>query len=190
MKFELVVIGASWGGVHALQTLFESLPSDFPAAIAVVKHRDRGQGEELMTALQRHSRLPVAEAEDKGSIRGGSICLAPPDYHLLIEPGRFALSIEAPLNHARPAVDILFQSAADSYGEKLIGVILTGLNDDGAQGLARIKKLGGLAVVQDPATAEKGMMPAAAIHATEVDAVLPLGEIGPYLAHCCIAASA
>src|SRR5438270_13747174 len=103
MTFDLVVIGASFGGVRALQTLFESLPGRFPAAIAVAKHRDTGQGERLVAALQKHSPLPVAEAEDKGEIHGGQIVIAPADYHLLVEPGQFALSTEDRVHHARPA---------------------------------------------------------------------------------------
>jgi two-component system chemotaxis response regulator CheB len=107
--------------------------------------------------------------------------VAPPDYHLLVEPGSFALSVDAPVQYARPSVDVLFESAADAYGAGTIGVLLTGANADGAAGLAAIKRAGGVAVVQDPRTAEAPQMPEAALRATPVDAVLAVSEIGPYI---------
>ena len=131
--------------------------------------------------LRLRTRLPVADVEDKAPIEPGRVYLAPPDYHLLIEPGYFSLSTEPHVHYARPSIDVLFESAADAYGDRVIGVILTGANADGAHGLARIKQLGGVAVVQDPRTAERPEMPGAALVATAADAVLPLVEIGPFV---------
>jgi two-component system chemotaxis response regulator CheB len=138
--------------------------------------------------LQRSSGLPVSEPDDKEPIARGRVYLAPRDYHLLIEGRHFALSTEAPVCYARPSIDVLFESAADAYGKDVIGVILTGKNRDGARGLAAIKKCGGLAVVEDPATAEAREMPEAALAATIVDRVLPLGGIALFLSSLCHAA--
>jgi two-component system chemotaxis response regulator CheB len=125
--------------------------------------------------------LPVSDADDKQPILPRHVYLAPPDYHLLIQRGWFSLSTEEHVHFARPSIDVLFESAADAYGEQVIGLILTGANQDGAAGLARIKERGGVAIVQDPSTAERGEMPDAALAATVADAVLPLEEIGPFL---------
>jgi two-component system chemotaxis response regulator CheB len=182
MKYELVVIGASWGGLHAVGMVLEGLGDTSSAAIVVVQHRGKGGGERLAPLLQRHTRLPVREAEDKDSLTPGSIYLAPPDYHTLIESDRtIALSTEAAVRHARPSIDVVFRSAAEAYRERCVGVVLTGSNDDGAEGLALIKKLGGVVVVQDPRTAERREMPSAALEATNADLVLPLEEIGVFL---------
>lgn len=178
----VVVIGASAGGLRAIQTLLGGLESDFPWPVVIVQHRARESDSGLCGFLQRSSRLRVSEPEDKEAIRTGRAYLAPRDYHLLVEAGHFALSTEAPLWHARPSIDVLFESAADSCGAGAIGVILTGANADGAAGLARIKASGGVAVVQDPATAESSEMPESAIAATVVDRVLPLPAISSYLA--------
>jgi two-component system chemotaxis response regulator CheB len=177
----IVVIGASLGGLHALQTILASLPAEFSLPIVIVQHREAGTYEILQEVLQRHSLLPVRDAEDQEAIKPGHVYLAPADYHLLLEPGYITLSTGEPVNYARPAVDVLFESAADSYGEQTVGVILTGLNHDGARGLAAIKQRGGLAIVQDPATAEAPDMPKAALVATPVDRILPLAAIGPFL---------
>jgi two-component system chemotaxis response regulator CheB len=177
----IIVIGASLGGLHALQTILAALPADFSPPIAIAQHRGSGTYELLPEIMQRYSLLPVQEAEDQEPIQPGHVYLAPADYHLLLEPGYFTLSTVGPVNYARPAVDVLFESAADSYGAQTVGVILTGLNNDGARGLAAIKRRGGLAVVQDPATAEAPDMPKAALAATPVDKILPLAAIGPFL---------
>jgi two-component system chemotaxis response regulator CheB len=177
----IVVVGVSLGGLHALQVILASLPGDFSPAVVIAQHREPGSSDMLQEILQRYSVLPVHEAEDKEAILPGHIYLAPADYHLLLEPGYFTLSTVEPVNYARPAIDVLFESAADSYGKEVVGVILTGMNNDGAQGMAAIKQRGGLAVVQDPATAEAPAMPEAALAQTRVDQVLPLTAIGPYL---------
>ena len=182
MSYELVVIGASWGGLHAVGTVLDGLGDTSSAAFVVAQHRGAGGGERLAPLLQRRTGLRVSEAEDKDPLTPGSVYLAPPDYHTLIEAdGTIALSTEEAVRHARPSIDVLFRSAAEAYRERCVGVVLTGANEDGADGLALIKSLGGVAVVQDPRTAERGEMPSAAIEATNADVVLPLEEIGLFL---------
>jgi two-component system chemotaxis response regulator CheB len=186
MTYEIVAVGASWGGLHAVETLLAGLPADFPPAIVIAQHRSAdATGGGLSGLLERHAGRPVREVADKDPIRPGAVYLAPADYHLLVEPGHFSLSVDERVQHARPSVDVLFESVADAYRERAVGIVLTGANRDGAEGLARIKRLGGVAIVQDPAEAEAGTMPAAALRATEADAVLPLGEIAPFLLGLC-----
>jgi len=175
------VIGASVGGLAAMQVILPALPEDLPVPLVFVQHRVKSGDSGLCKYLQQWSRLPIVEPEDKEGIRPRRVYLAPRDYHLLIERGSFALSTEAPVAYARPSIDALFESAADVYQESVIGVVLTGTGQDGARGLAKIKALGGLAVVEDPATAEARAMPEAAIAATRVDRILPLTEIAPFL---------
>ena len=181
MAYELVVIGASWGGLNALEIILKGLPENFSLAVAITQHRGRNTGSLLGELLQQHSLLPVLEVEDKNPIIPAHIYLAPSDYHLLVEPGHFALSTEAPVLYARPSINLLFESAADAYTHRVIGVILTGANRDGSQGLAAVKRRGGLAIVQDPTEAESSAMPTAAIAATQVDYILPVTEIASYL---------
>jgi two-component system chemotaxis response regulator CheB len=183
----VVVIGTSAGGLAALQVLLPGLPQDFPWPVILVQHRGREAGSGLCDFLQKSSGLPVLEPEDKETIAPGRVYLAPRDYHLLIEGRHFALSTDAPVCYARPSIDVLFESAADAYGKGVIGVILTGKNRDGARGLAAIKGGGGLAVIEDPATAESREMPEAALAATVADRVLPLAEIAPCLNDLCAA---
>jgi len=191
MSYDLVVIGASWGGLHAVRTVLQGLGDDSSAAIVVAQHRGASGGERLAPLLQSHTQLRVREAEDKDTLAPGSVFLAPPDYHTLIEAdGTIALSTEEHVRHARPSIDVLFRSAAEAYRERCVGVVLTGANDDGAEGLALIKELGGVAVVQDPRTAERREMPAAAIEAANADIVLPLEEIGLFLRGLLIAPNA
>ncbi|MBA2341382.1 MAG: chemotaxis protein CheB [Pyrinomonadaceae bacterium] len=182
---KLVVVGTSTGGLNALQALLPALPQKFSCAVVVVQHRGKEPGSRLREFLQRSSLLPISEPEDKEPILPGHVYLAPRDYHLLVEPGNFALSTEAPVYFARPSIDVLFESAADAYGENVVGVVLTGANGDGARGLARIKQAGGLTVVEEPTTAQAPEMPEAAIAATKVDRVLPLSEIGLFLNDLC-----
>lgn len=169
------------GGGHALQILLKGLPKTFPVPVIIAQHRGKETTPALSTILQDPCALPVCEPEDKEVIVGGRVYVAPADYHLLVEPGRLALSTEGPVNYARPSVDVLFESAAVAYGNRVVGVVLTGANQDGAQGAATIKARGGLVVVQDPATAERPEMPAAAIKAAPVDEILPLPEIAPFV---------
>jgi two-component system, chemotaxis family, protein-glutamate methylesterase/glutaminase len=182
VAFALVVVGASLGGLHALEILLAGLPAHFPLPVAIGQHRREDADDALCAALRRHSALPVGDAEDKEAIVPGRVYVAPAGYHLLVEEGRFALSTEAPVAYARPSIDVLFESAAEVYETGVIGVILTGASKDGSQGAARIKVRGGFVVVQDPRTAEGSVMPEAAIAATDVDRILPLAAIGPYVA--------
>lgn len=183
MGYELTVVGASLGGLNALTLILAGLPRHFPIAIAIAQHRHRFADGELITFLRRQTELPILEVEDKQRILAGQIYLAPADYHLLVEPGYFSLSTEAPVAHARPSIDVLFETAADAYVERLIGLILTGASADGAQGLARVQARGGLAIIQDPETAENRAMPKAAIAAVPTAKILPLAEIAPFLTH-------
>jgi len=180
-NYELIVIGCSMGGMHALQTIFESLPSDFPLPIAVVQHRYRTSNEALPSFLRQHSKLDVVDSIDKEWIRSGTVYLAPANYHLLVEKGELSLSVDDAVAYSRPSIDVLFESAADSYGSAAIGVILTGANADGAKGCLAIRRHGGLVVAQDPKTAESPAMPQAAIDGGGVDRILPLNRIGPFL---------
>ncbi|MFN2493702.1 MAG: chemotaxis protein CheB [Pyrinomonadaceae bacterium] len=177
MPFEIVVVGTSTGGLKALQVLLSGLSAGFPVPIAIVQHRGVASESGLCEFLSQHSNLPVSEPEDKEMLLPGRAYLAPRDYHLLIENGSFALTIDRPVAYARPSIDVLFESAADEYGERAIGVILTGANQDGTQGLKKIKLRGGLTLVEDPASAACREMPEAAIAQTEVDEILPLREI-------------
>jgi len=181
MTSQLVVVGTSLGGLNALKTLLSGLTKEFELPVAVVQHREPQSGPGLVQILQEHCPLPIREAEDKDEILSGRVYLAPPDYHLLVDGRRFALSTDAPVRHARPSIDVLFESAAEAYGTSAVGVILTGASEDGSLGLARIKERGGLTIAQEPATAECGVMPASAIAATSVDYVLPLSGIAPLL---------
>ena len=180
---ELVAVGTSLGGLNALMVLLAALPERFPVPIAIVQHRSVSpDGGGLAQLLQEHSKLAVVEADDKMPIESGSVYLAPADYHLLVEePGRFALSTDAPVRSARPSIDVLFQTAAEAYGPALLAVLLTGASADGAEGLAAVKSCGGRAIVEDPVTAECRTMPAAGLAATAVDYVLPLAKIGAYV---------
>ena len=186
MNYELICIGASWGGVTALTEMLERLPDEVDQPIAVTQHRGPSRTDVgLADVLQRHSRRVIADAEDKVTIEPNHVYLAPADYHLLIERGSLALSTEERVHYARPSIDVMFESAADAYGPSVIGVVLTGSNEDGAAGLARIKQRGGVAVIQDPENSERRAMPDAAIAATAADAVLPLGEIAAFLYGLC-----
>ena len=177
----IVVIGASTGGLKALQQLLSGLSPEFPLPIAIVQHRGADSESGLSEFLRRWSKLPVKEPEDKEPIEMGNAYLAPRDYHLLIENGSFALSTDAPVAYARPSIDVLFESAADEYEDRVIGVILTGANHDGARGLRKIKAQGGVTIVENPNSAACREMPEAAIAGTAVDWILPLSEIGPRL---------
>ena len=181
-----MVIGASHGGLSALQLILPELAPDFPLPVVVVQHRKKDGDDGLCEYLKKRSRLPLTEPDDKEKVEPGRVYLAPRDYHLLIEESIFALSTESPVAFARPSIDVLFESAADIYRDRIIGVILTGSNQDGAKGLAKIKSWGGLAVVQEPESAESRAMPDAAIAAaTPVDRILPLPQIAPFLNKLC-----
>ncbi|MDP2560907.1 chemotaxis protein CheB [Psychrobium sp. 1_MG-2023] len=181
-KYDAVVIGVSAGGLNALTTLLPKLPNDFPMPVIIVQHRASDSDNFLIEHLGRLSNLQVKEAEVGELAQAGFIYLAPANYHLLIERNRhFSLNVDPPVSYAIPSVDVLFYSAARCFGEQLIGVVLTGANSDGTQGLKEIKQLGGLTIVQQPETAQERYMPDAAIAETKVDYVLPLLQIGQLL---------
>lgn len=182
MRTGLIAIGTSLGGLNALLSVVRQLPRDLPVPIVVVQHRGVSPAAGLVNLLQQSTALTVVEAEDKTALEAGVVYVAPADYHLLVEDrASLALSTEAPVRSARPSIDVLFESAADAYGDALVGVLLTGASADGAAGLVRVKQRGGRAIVQDPVTAECATMPSAGIAATAVDYVLPLECIGEHL---------
>jgi two-component system chemotaxis response regulator CheB len=181
----LVAIGSSWGGMRALQAVLGPLPRDFGATIVVAQHRDPDAEDDLLAKLlERHTVLPVKDAEHGDALDPGCVLLAPPGYHLMVEDACVSLSVDAPVQFARPSIDVLFQSCADEFRSRAIGVVLTGANGDGAEGLAAIKRRGGYTIVQDPATAERREMPEAAL-AAEPHLVAPLDEIAPTLCELC-----
>jgi len=176
----LVVIGTSLGGLKALQVVLPGLPAGFPLPLVVVQHRGKDPDDGLSRLLAGQCALPVAEPLDKEPLLPGRIYIAPAEYHLLVEVGHLALSTEAPVNHARPSVDVLFESAAESYGAATLAVVLTGASHDGAAGAARIKMRNGLVVAQDPASAESRIMPEAAIASSGAQ-VMSLAQIAAFL---------
>jgi len=179
--YRIVVIGTSWGGLHALSVLVRGLPADFPLPLAIVQHRSRDSEGLLGELLQDETALRVSEVEDKEPILPGHVYVAPPDYHMLVDGAHFSLTVDPPVRFSRPSIDVTFISAASACGAGTVGVVLTGANEDGALGLRRIVECGGHGVVQDPATAEIGTMPAAARRAVPSAAVLPLEEIAAHL---------
>jgi two-component system chemotaxis response regulator CheB len=182
MPREAVVLGVSAGGLEALRTLLPVLPPSFPLPLAIVQHLGSHSDGFLAEFLDRLSRIRVKEAEDKEPFRPGAAYLAPPGHHLLVERDRsLALSVDARVNHSCPSVDVLFESAAEAFGPALIGIVLTGANGDGAEGLKTIRARGGLAIVQDPRDAQSPAMPRAALAAAGADHVLPLDQIAPLL---------
>lgn len=175
---DAVVIGASAGGVQALQALLGALPAGFAPAVLVVLHLPAGRPSAIAELMARVCALPVGEALDKQPVMSGTVVFAPPDYHLMVEPGRsLALSVDAPVLYSRPAIDPLFESAAAVYGRRLLAVLLTGASHDGSAGLAAVRAAGGQAWVQDPEDAEVGTMPAAGLATAGADAVMNLSTL-------------
>jgi two-component system chemotaxis response regulator CheB len=182
MRYAAVVIGVSAGGIEALKILLPALPASFPLPVAIAQHRNPHSDGFLARYLDRMSNIAVREAEDKEPFCAGHAYLAPAGYHLLIESDRsLSLSVDPRVNYSCPSIDVLFESAADVFAASLIGIVLTGANADGAQGLKRIKARGGLAVVQAPHTASATAMPRAALEATPVDHVVDLIGIAQVL---------
>jgi len=181
VAYSIVVVGTSWGGLNALRELAGALPADFRIPTVLVQHRHRQSDHLLSTFLQERTTLEVAEVEDKMPIEPGTLYVAPADYHLLVDRGFFTLSTDPPVRYSRPSIDVTFQSAADAYAAGTIGVILTGANSDGSRGLRRIFDRGGLALVQDPATAESPTMPTAAIRCVPSAQVATIATISAKL---------
>ena len=178
-----VVIGTSAGGIDALSEILPALPAGLHAPVFVVIHLPRERRSLLPELFSARCQVPVVEADDKEPIEAGTVYFAPPDYHLLIDEGpSLALSADEPVHFSRPAIDVLFESAADRYGVGLLGVILTGANEDGAAGLAAVQRAGGLTVVQEPSTAQAPLMTQSALKLVTADMILPLSEIATLLA--------
>jgi two-component system chemotaxis response regulator CheB len=181
-RIRMVAIGASWGGLEAIGRLLARLPSGFPAAVVVVQHRGTSTPDGVMRHyLEQRCSLEVIDAEDKLPLEDGRVYLGPPDYHLLVDDGFLGLSLEAPVAYSRPSVDVLFESAADSYGAALAAVVLTGANNDGSRGVVAVKRAGGTVLVQDPEQAERREMPDAAIATGAVDGVYGVEELASRL---------
>jgi two-component system chemotaxis response regulator CheB len=182
---EIVAVGASLGGLHAVQLLLRAMPAELGASVVIAQHRKADADSRLRELLASVSKLPVIEPEDRTRIELNHVYIAPSDYHMLVEDGVVSLSIDPPVHHARPSIDVLFESVADAYGAACVGVVLTNSNEDGARGAAAIKRAGGKVFVQDPETAESPIGPRAALASTAVDAVLKLEELPIVLARLC-----
>jgi two-component system chemotaxis response regulator CheB len=181
MPYSVVAVGTSWGGLAALTKLLGDLPADFGIPMVLVQHRSKDSERLLVQLLQDATDLKVCEIEDKDPLMPATVHVAPANYHVMIENGYASLTIEEPIRFSRPSIDVMFSSAADTYGSAAIGVVLTGANEDGARGLAHIVKRGGRALVQDPKTAEIPIMPQAAIRAVPSCQILPLERLAPRL---------
>jgi two-component system, chemotaxis family, protein-glutamate methylesterase/glutaminase len=177
IRRDMVVIGTSAGGVEALIGLFGKLPTHLPAAVAVVIHRNPRRPSQLAEVLDRHATLPVSEPGDGEAIQFGHIYLGRQDYHLLIEGTRFRLDAGPKQHRTRPAIDPLFESAAQAFGPRVVGVLLSGGGSDGVSGLIAISRAGGKSLAQDPTEAKNPSMPTRAICEDDVDAVLPLEKL-------------
>jgi two-component system, chemotaxis family, protein-glutamate methylesterase/glutaminase len=177
----LVVIGGSWGGITAMRAILEDLELPADVAAVVVLHRQPVRSE-LANVLARGSRLPVSEAEDKDPLAAGTVHVAPPDYHLLVERGWLSLSTDEPVRYSRPSIDVLFESAAGSFPGRVVGVVLTGASDDGTEGARAVRRRGGKMIVQDPTTAEQAIMPRSVLEAGLADHVVPLDEVAAMVA--------
>ncbi|HNW73185.1 MAG TPA: chemotaxis protein CheB [Bacteroidales bacterium] len=181
-RYEAVVIGSSAGGLNALKTIFKSLDRSFRIPFIIVQHISPDSENYLIQILNDLNRLNVKEADEKEVPRRGMAYLAPPNYHLLVEPDRsFTLTVDERVNYARPSIDVLFETAAEAYRDALIGIVLTGANNDGSKGLKKIKEFGGVTIVQDPENAEVDSMPKAAIRTAKVDHILTLEGIAAFL---------
>jgi two-component system, chemotaxis family, protein-glutamate methylesterase/glutaminase len=178
MNYDAIVIGVSSGGLNAMKIMFSLLPADFSIPIVIVQHIGARSENIWIQLLNDKCNLEIKEADEKEEIEKGKIYIAPSNYHLLIEQDKtFSLTVDERVNYARPSIDVLFETAAEAYQERLIGVVLTGSNNDGSKGIKRIKECGGLTIVQQPDTAESSYMPESAIATIQPDYILPLEEI-------------
>jgi two-component system chemotaxis response regulator CheB len=179
---QIAVIGASMGGIDALQVLVSGLPDDFPVPVCIVQHTSPKSRGWLADILNPGTQLEVVRARDYDALERGRVYVAPPDHHLLVDRGRLRVTNGPKVNGFRPAIDLLFRSAAQTCGPRAIGVVLTGLLDDGSSGLAAIKRRGGVAIVQDPADAQHPAMPRNALNHVDVDYCVKLADIPGLLA--------
>ncbi|WP_462269322.1 chemotaxis protein CheB [Desulfobacter sp.] len=181
-SYEAIVVGVSAGGLVALAEVLPKLDKDMTLPVMIVQHQSHDSDDFLVRYFDDLCRHSVTEVEDKMPVESGTIYFAPANYHLLVEPDKtFSLSTEARVNYSRPSIDVLFESAADTYMDRLVGIILTGANSDGTNGAARIKELGGLIIAQDPETAEADAMPMSVIKHVQVDHILALNRIGDFI---------
>jgi two-component system chemotaxis response regulator CheB len=181
-RIEAIVMGGSSGALEALSTLLPALPEDCAIPVAIVLHLPPARPSHLAEVLSARTVLPVREAEDKQPIAAGTVYVAPPNYHLLVERTKtFALSADEAVLFSRPAIDVLFESAADVYRERLVGIVLSGASADGARGLSAVKRRGGIAIVQSPQASAAPEMPRAALSMVEADHVLALTDLASLL---------
>jgi two-component system, chemotaxis family, protein-glutamate methylesterase/glutaminase len=182
LDYDAVVIGVSAGGLFALSAILGELPADFPLPVIVVQHRSKDESSVLEHVLESKCKIKVKQADEKEKIKGGVVYIAPAGYHLLIEKDQsFSLNCDPPVNYSRPSIDVLFETAAEVYNDKLIGVILTGANKDGATGIQAIRGRGGLTIAQDPASASFAVMPQAAIDTGSIKYIFELQEVKNFL---------
>jgi two-component system, chemotaxis family, protein-glutamate methylesterase/glutaminase len=181
-QYKAIAIGTSAGGLFALSTLLQELPADFPVPVLVVQHRAKDQKSLLEEVLQSKTRIRIKQADEKETIKKGIVYIAPPDYHLLVEEDdTFSLSSDEFVRYSRPSIDVLFESSAVVFREKLVGIILTGASNDGAAGIKAIARNGGLTIAQNPAEAEYPYMPQASIDTKKIKHVWTLQEIKKFL---------
>jgi two-component system chemotaxis response regulator CheB len=181
-RIDGIVIGASAGGIEALSIVLPALPAGLRAAVFIVLHLPRERPSLLVDIFQPKCAVAVREAQDKEPVAGGTVYFAPPDYHLLVDDGpQLARSADELVHYSRPSIDVLFESAAEWYGDRLLGIILTGANEDGAAGLAAVHGAGGTTIVQQPQTAHASLMVESALKRSRVDMVLTLEEIAGLL---------
>lgn len=181
-NYEAIVVGTSAGGLTALSSILGKLPHDYSIPIIIVQHRAKDSQDLFEEVLQKKCKIRIKQADEKESIKAGNVYVAPPDYHLLVETDKtFSLSADEHVQFSRPSIDVLFESAAVAFREKLIGIILTGSNADGSAGISTISKLGGLTIAQDLQEAQYSFMPHSAVETRHVEHVWTLSQIAEYL---------
>lgn len=179
---DAVVIGTSWGGLAAITTVLAGIRWKLSLPIVLCQHQYPHAQSRLVDVLRIRSRVKVTEIEDKMPVEPGILYVCPPNYHTLVErDGRFSLNVDPPVMYSRPSIDVLFESAAEAWGEHLAGIVMTGANEDGADGLLHVARCGGMPIVQDPATAEVATMPVAALGRVPWAHVMTLEEIGRFI---------
>lgn len=182
MFYEAIVMGVSAGGLATLSAILRGLPDRYPLPVIIIQHRSKEERNLLEEVLQSRCTIPIRQAEEKERIAAGAVYFAPPDYHLLIgEDRRFVLTYDEPVHFSRPSIDLLFETAAEAYEDKLVGIILTGASKDGAEGIHAISHAGGYTIAQDPKEAPYPLMPRAAIATGSVRSILTSDEIGRFL---------
>jgi two-component system chemotaxis response regulator CheB len=182
--FDLIVIGGSAGGISAVQTILKRIPSDFQIPIVIVIHLPADNRGLLTEVLQVSSKIPLKEPNDKDPIERGKVYTAPSGYHLMVEKEKiFCVNLDEPVQYSIPSIDVFFASAAEVYESKILGVILSGANEDGAEGLCRLVENGGVAIIQSPKTAQSPLMPQSALKAAPSALSLSPEEIGEFIAN-------